>query len=81
MNLRRTKEPKKRGRPPNIYRLTAKGFLGATLLTNPTIEGEQLYNELETWAKKCLLNNKDDGIPALVFVESGIIVGVEKNES
>jgi predicted ArsR family transcriptional regulator len=81
MNLRNKKEPKKRGRPPNTYRLTAKGFIVATLLSNPNIGGEQLYDKLEAWAKKRLVADKDDGIPALVFVEGGVIVGVKKHES
>lgn len=80
MNLRNKKEPKKRRRPPTTYRLTPKGFIVATLLVNPSITGEQLYNELEVWAKKILVADKKEGIPALIFDEGGIIVGVQKNE-
>lgn len=81
MNLRNKKEPKKRGRPPTTYRLTPKGFICATLLTKADISGDKLYDELEEWAKKCVQNNKDHGIPALIFDgKGGIIVGVQKNE-
>lgn len=85
MNLRNgVKEPpkKKRGRPPTTYRLTAKGFLCATLIAHPDMPGEKLYDELEAWAKRCLEADKDDGIPALVFDGAGgIVVGVKKNEN
>ena len=80
MNLRNKKEPKKRGRPPTRYSLTVKGFIYAHLLSHPDITGDELYDELEAWAKKKVIEGE---IPALVFDDAGgIIVGVQKkNES
>jgi predicted ArsR family transcriptional regulator len=79
MNLRNEKPKKKRGRPPTTYQLTPKGFICATLLSNPTIGGEQLYNELEAWAKRQIADDKE-ATPALVFDGGGTIIGVVINE-